>query len=981
MKKSFTLFLILSTFCFAQTVGWQNISPSPPYSTFEDVFFLNADIGWAVADYGIIIKTVDGGINWIDQSSGTTNHLFSVFFKDKNNGWIVGDVGVILHTTDGGNNWNSQSSGTANRLYDIFFFENNIGWAVGAGGEILKTSNAGVNWSGQSSGTFNWLLSVHFITQNRGWAAGYFGTIVHTLDGGTNWSTQNSNTSTFLTSVQFAHWQNGWAFGTAGTVLKTSDGGTNWNIINAGISEDLFSSFFIDRYNGWTVGSNGAIYNTVDGGDNWYPQASGITEILFSVHFVHPDTGWAVGGSGTILKTTDGGNSENKIYGFAQYGSTPIENVEIRLRKKENYWTNFDNTQSSQNGYYEFNAIPTGTYHVYPLLQNTGYWTYGIYNGSGRWKNTNILFEENDLVRMDFRLYKKINLNLPDEDIEILPLQVDWDPLTGADHYRIYLDKQGIYCYYHFYNSGILAGTSFTIDGISESGYICLRVQAYDSNDKLIGYTSKYFYLLNNNSVVSGTISTNTVWDGFILVKGDITVENGVTLTILPGTTVFFDTLDTGGNPGKFGINNHGTIIANGTAREIIDFTSYYTEWNAHAMNWNGITIANNANNNSFQFTRFHESDLALNIVNSNTAVINSRFYNNGAAINLDVSNVNFSRCYFSNHRANESYIKIQNSANPTFFECNFANYYGGGNYFIELINTSNNITAQNCHWSVESSIDDRIFDKNDDPSLGQVIYQPVLSDFINISVGAENVSMQSNAILNNKIKKQSDNILSVLGVPDQKEYFLNVGNSLILDMGPGGEIVNGDSSDIIIFAKNYKTQDTSIVFIDVSLSNDTTGFWESIGIIMEVSSFDISQLSQNNYRYVKISNYSNLPSSVDSVGCFIDAVVSIHDSLVATTINEPVFKQIPDAFSLSQNYPNPFNPYTNISFSLPKTTNVKIEVFNILGQRVATLVDNKIQTGNHILTFDGSQLASGLYFYTIKADKFYQVRKMLLMK
>jgi len=88
-----------------------------------------------------------------------------------------------------------------------------------------------------------------------------------------------------------------------------------------------------------------------------------------------------------------------------------------------------------------------------------------------------------------------------------------------------------------------------------------------------------------------------------------------------------------------------------------------------------------------------------------------------------------------------------------------------------------------------------------------------------------------------------------------------------------------------------------------------------------------------------------------------------------------------PDKFSMQQNYPNPFNPTTQIRFGLPKASQVKIEVYNMLGQRVAELLNEHKKAGYHSVEFDGSNFSSGVYFYKIQAGYFTQVRKMLLVK
>jgi len=85
--------------------------------------------------------------------------------------------------------------------------------------------------------------------------------------------------------------------------------------------------------------------------------------------------------------------------------------------------------------------------------------------------------------------------------------------------------------------------------------------------------------------------------------------------------------------------------------------------------------------------------------------------------------------------------------------------------------------------------------------------------------------------------------------------------------------------------------------------------------------------------------------------------------------------------YRLEQNYPNPFNPSTRIEFSIPAASQVQLKVFNILGQEVSTLVNESLKAGNHVVTFDASHLATGVYLYRITAGSFVSTKKMLLLK
>jgi subtilisin family serine protease len=120
--------------------------------------------------------------------------------------------------------------------------------------------------------------------------------------------------------------------------------------------------------------------------------------------------------------------------------------------------------------------------------------------------------------------------------------------------------------------------------------------------------------------------------------------------------------------------------------------------------------------------------------------------------------------------------------------------------------------------------------------------------------------------------------------------------------------------------------------------------------------------------KFTAISAYGN--------DLYLDSVC-----VVNYTGTHPIIAQLPKIFSLAQNYPNPFNPTTKIQYSIPKAGTVKLVVYDLLGRQVTTLVNERKQAGVYSASFDGTNLASGIYFYRIEAGDFTAVKKMVLIK
>lgn len=300
MKKYLPLLVFLTL--FSEAAISQNWLPQSSGTTNDlfSVFFTNSTTGYIVGASGTIRKTTNGGASWTSQTSGTTQALWSVHFPDANNGYAVGDSGKILQTTNGGSFWSIQSSGTTEYLSSVYFTGLNTGYAVGTTGTILIYT--GSLWTAQASGTTNNLFSIFFIG-STGYVVGDLGTILKTTDSGNTWVALNSGTTNVLRSVYFTNANTGYAVSESGTIHKTTDGGSSWTTQNSGTADGLLSVHFPATDTGYAVSNAGLIIKTTNGGSTWLSQNSGTTNPLWSVYFTSVNVGYAVGLTGTILYT------------------------------------------------------------------------------------------------------------------------------------------------------------------------------------------------------------------------------------------------------------------------------------------------------------------------------------------------------------------------------------------------------------------------------------------------------------------------------------------------------------------------------------------------------------------------------------------------------------------------------------------------------------------------------------------------------
>ena len=288
-------------------LSWVTDTLLSGYSLFNDVCFTSQYVGWAVGDR--LFKTENAGQSWVHQPIWYSAY-YSINFTSPLEGWITKSAGEILHTTDGGLNWIDVTSNTSELLKNIVFFDSEQGAAVGWNGAYLVTTDGGSTW--QNKGDCNQsLLSVHFVNNNHGWTAGIKGKIFHTINGGQTWELQESGFGNPIWGLWFIDQNIGWASANP-YVLHTVDGGENWSIQ---LTDSTMYSYFMDicfsdPNHGWIARSNsdGYVYHTSDGGQNWesvYVGGESFRKVVFSDN-LH---GWLLNWDSKVFYTNDGGQN------------------------------------------------------------------------------------------------------------------------------------------------------------------------------------------------------------------------------------------------------------------------------------------------------------------------------------------------------------------------------------------------------------------------------------------------------------------------------------------------------------------------------------------------------------------------------------------------------------------------------------------------------------------------------------------------
>lgn len=289
-----TLLLLLSVSVFAQNEGAWTVQNIPDATRYDDVFFINKNVGWTAGGWNRKVhKTVNGGETWTEAGlTGNTKYLRCIEFFDENIG-LCGSLGAgelkgsLYRTTDGGATWTDVAPNINPRPLGICGLakadEKTI-YGVGIWSEpafVIKSTDKGLTWKYTDMSNYaTSLIDVYFFDADHGFVTGSVdanqgGVILYTDDGGdtwvekfkTNhledriWKIQSPDKKHFFASIE--------SYTDETRMLRSSDAGQTWEMITVNPEYTYIQMIgFIDASRGWT-GGDGTLYETTDGGDTW----------------------------------------------------------------------------------------------------------------------------------------------------------------------------------------------------------------------------------------------------------------------------------------------------------------------------------------------------------------------------------------------------------------------------------------------------------------------------------------------------------------------------------------------------------------------------------------------------------------------------------------------------------------------------------------------------------------------------------------
>lgn len=259
---------------------------------------------------GLIIRTTNGGDNWVSANSNVSSDLLTVKMRNTSTGYIGGANGVLLRTTNSGANWEALNFGGTETVNAIDVYPSTVMFIATAEGRVYRSNNSGDNFTMLADLTAGTLNTIESLGPGFIITAGDSGKVFLSTNNGDNWANIFIPQNQPVRDIGFFNASLGYCIGST-DVFKTTNAGVNW-VSQAAFPPGLLS-MFLYRFSGpdtvFISGVSGRMFKTNNGGINWFQQATGTGDVLLGIIGISNTTLYSCGSSGKILKTTNGGGN------------------------------------------------------------------------------------------------------------------------------------------------------------------------------------------------------------------------------------------------------------------------------------------------------------------------------------------------------------------------------------------------------------------------------------------------------------------------------------------------------------------------------------------------------------------------------------------------------------------------------------------------------------------------------------------------
>ncbi|MDP2301351.1 MAG: YCF48-related protein [Ignavibacteria bacterium] len=789
-----------------------------------------------------------------------------------------------------------------------------------------------------------------------------------------------------------------YAVGYAGTFMKTTDAGNTWSYRHdvgrpngtSGQTANVLDAHFFDSNNGIIIGGNAGIFKTSDAGETWLevaenPLSPTATAALNQVYFVNNNLGFICGASGTILKTTNSGNNWTTL---ASGVTTTLYDIWASDENNILVTTTAGNIRKSTDGGVSWTPINVGVTNIQYKIGSDGLniITTGAAGTVRRSSDNGTTWS-----LASTGLPNTIQFN----DIDFINGAVY---LTGNSNYIYKSTNLGAsWTTIEFTAPNQTWTSSYYASAFSSTGDSLVTVGAFGLINSIMGASSipkvhsKLFKAGTWNDIWSSSPDANVLAVGAASIASAYdqigrSTDGGMTWSIIPfsttSTAMFWsiEMLD----------DNLGFV--SGTNSAIYKTTN-------GGLNWDSVVTTGIPSGITLRKIDFVNANVGWVFASAPNVLTNYIFKTTNGGIDWTpqshgltgtINGTVLGACMLSE---NDGFLCTYQpkpyrttDGGQNWIEQSVIDNYSGFLYDIKMVDTSVGFMSGGSGRIYKTTNGGLLWDTLTVPSRSysintlEVIDVNTIAAFGNTGIfylttdgGLTWVSKNTSAATLNGShfsKNSNTNQYAFFTAGTNAAILKNTITTIPVELASLSVSVNGNS--VSLLWKTSSEVNNQGFEIERKSSNSD---WQKLTFIQGKG----TTASTTEYRYtdtdLKDGNYTYRLKQIDLDGSFT----------YSSTIEVEVGTLI--TFTLSQNYPNPFNPATSIKYSIAEPSKVTLNIYNLLGEKVAELVNTQQDAGYHQLNFNAGKLSSGVYFFTINAEsisngqKFNDTKKMMLIK